>query len=437
MTKAIQKRIEFVKAAHEYLGLNDADLKKGERHGLNRQDVLNVCENYDLNLPQWLTGDKAYRGGRGIYLLPHLNELDDVPAKVRKPRAVSSKAIKRGRKIAEKAIAASTPVIPATPVVENNEARVNMALSLVHDSDLPHAVEHISLIPDKAHGYVPFGHYNDVRTIVKSGLFYPLYITGLSGNGKTMMVEQVCAVEKRECIRVNLTKLTDEDDLIGGMRLINGQTVWQNGPVIHAMERGAVLLLDEVDLADEKIMCLQPVLEGKGIFLKKINRLVSAAPGFNIIATANTKGKGSDDGRFIGTNVMNEAFLERFSVTFEQDYPSSRVEAKILKNVLNAAGVEDNEFVEKLVSWAEVIRKAFAEGAISEIVSTRRLVHICQAYAIFGQNREKAIQLCLNRFDVDTKISFMDFYKKLDESIDPLPVNEEEKKDAANEEVAF
>jgi len=436
MTKALQKRIAFVEAAHDYLGVDDTDLKRDERHGLNRQDVLNICENYDLPLPQWLTGDKAYRGGRGIYLLPRLNEFDDAPAKVSKPRKTVSKALKRGRKIAEKAIESSMPVIAASPVAESHEAQVNM-LSLVHNSDLPHAVEHISLVPDKAQGYVPFGHFNDVRTIIKSGLFYPLYITGLSGNGKTMMVEQVCAAEKRECIRVNLTKLTDEDDLIGGMRLINGATVWQNGPVIHAMERGAVLLLDEVDLADEKIMCLQPVLEGKGIFLKKINRLVSAAPGFNIIATANTKGKGSDDGRFIGTNVMNEAFLERFSVTFEQDYPTSRTEAKILKNVLSAANVEDNEFVEKLVSWAEVIRKAFAEGAISEIISTRRLVHICQAYSIFGQNREKAIQLCLNRFDIDTKTSFMDFYKKLDESIDPLVEDKKENAEAANEEVAF
>lgn len=439
MTKAIQKRIEFVKAAHEYLGLDDADLKRGERHGLNRQDVINICENYDLNLPQWLTGDKQYRGGRGIYLLPFLNEFDDAPAKVRKPRGANKtvrKALKRGRKIAAAAIENNTPVIAATPDA-GADASVNMALTLVHNSNVPH-VEHVSLVPEKAPGFVPFGHFNDVRTIIKSGLFYPLYITGLSGNGKTMMVEQVCAAEKRECIRVNLTKLTDEDDLIGGMRLINGQTVWQNGPVIHAMERGAVLLLDEVDLADEKIMCLQPVLEGKGIFIKKINKLITPAEGFNIIATANTKGKGSDDGRFIGTNVMNEAFLERFSVTFEQDYPAARTEAKILKNVLSAANVEDSEFVDKLVSWAEVIRKAFNEGAISDIISTRRLVHICQAYAIFGQNREKAITLCLNRFDVDTKTSFLDFYKKLDESIDPLAEEDVANKEAAaNEEVAF
>lgn len=432
MSKALEKRIAFVKAAYEHLGVDTKALKPTEHYSLNRQDVINICEATGLPSPQWLTGDQAYRAGRGLYRLPHLDEIDVSSKKtktVAKPKA-------RKVKSAAAEISASTPVISASPAAPVEEAQVNMALAVVHNADRG-APEHVSLVPDKAKGYVPFGHFSDVRTIVKSGLFYPLYITGLSGNGKTMMVEQVCATEKRECIRVNLTRLTDEDDLIGGMRLINGQTVWQNGPVIHAMERGAILLLDEVDLADEKVMCLQPVLEGKGIFLKKINRLVTPAPGFNVIATANTKGKGSDDGRFIGTNVMNEAFLERFSVTFEQDYPTNRTEARILKNVLKEANVEDNEFVDKLVSWAEVIRKAFNEGAISDIISTRRLVHICQAYTIFGQNREKAIQLCLNRFDADTKTSFMDFYKKLDETVDPLSDEEKAKAEAANQEVAF
>jgi MoxR-like ATPase len=227
------------------------------------------------------------------------------------------------------------------------------------------------------------------------------------------MIEQVCAVEKRECVRVNITIDTDEDDLLGGFRLVNGQTVWQNGPVITAMERGAVLLLDEVDLGSNKLMCLQPILEGRPIYLKKINKVISPAPGFTIFATANTKGRGSDDGRFIGTNVMNEAFLERFSVTLDQEYPALKVETKILMNL-----IDDKLFVDKLVSWADVIRKSFKEGAVSDIISTRRLVHICKAYLIFNRDREKAINLCLNRFDIDTKTSFMDLYKKLDETVD-------------------
>jgi midasin (ATPase involved in ribosome maturation) len=289
-----------------------------------------------------------------------------------------------------------------------------MALAAVQIGNAP-----VSFVPEKAEGYVPFGHFNDVRSIVKSQRFYPLYITGLSGNGKTMMVEQVCAAEKRECIRTNITIETDEDDLLGGFRLIDGKTVWQNGPVVVAMERGSILLLDEVDLGSNKLMCLQPVLEGKPIYLKKINKVITPAKGFNIIATANTKGKGSDDGRFIGTNVMNEAFLERFSVTLEQEYPVAKTEAKILNNVLVKAGLEDKQFVDKLVTWAEVIRKSFVEGAVSDIISTRRLVHICEAFAIFNGNREKAVELCLNRFDVDTKTSFLDLYKKVDETISP------------------
>ena len=247
---------------------------------------------------------------------------------------------------------------------------------------------------------------------------YPMYITGLSGNGKTLMIEQVCAAEKREMVRVNITIETDEDDLIGGFRLVDGKTVWQNGPVIVAMERGAVLLLDEVDLGSNKLMCLQPVLEGKPVYLKKINKVITPMPGFNIIATANTKGKGSDDGRFIGTNVMNEAFLERFSITLEQEYPASKTEEKILNNVLAKAGVENSDFVSKLVAWADITRKSFYEGAVSELISTRRLVHICEAFTIFS-DREKSIQLCLNRFDVDTKQSFLDLYKKMDETVAP------------------
>jgi hypothetical protein len=295
----------------------------------------------------------------------------------------------------------------------------------------------VDLVPPKASGYVPFGNFADVRTIVKSNKFYPMYITGLSGNGKTMMVEQVCAAEKREMVRVNITIETDEDDLIGGFRLIDGRTVWQNGPVVVAMERGAVLLLDEVDLGSNKLMCLQPVLEGKPIYLKKINKVITPVAGFNVIATANTKGKGSDDGRFIGTNVMNEAFLERFSITMEQEYPAQKVEQKILNNVLGANGIEDTGFTDKLVQWADVIRKSFYEGAVSEIISTRRLVHICEAFVIFGQKRDKAIELCLNRFDVDTKNGFMDLYKKLDETINPLDPTQQMNDLKKAAEVAF
>jgi midasin (ATPase involved in ribosome maturation) len=300
-----------------------------------------------------------------------------------------------------------------------------------------HTSEAITLVPSKAKGYVPFGHFSDVRMIIKSGKFYPTYVTGLSGNGKTMMIEQICAQEGRELVRANITKETDEDDLIGGFRLIDGKTVWQNGPVIVAMERGAILLLDEVDLGDAKLMCLQPVLEGKPIYLKKINRVITPAAGFNILATANTKGKGSDDGRFIGTNVMNEAFLERFSITFEQEYPSVKIEAKILNNVLQASGIEDKDFAEKLVNWADMIRKAFYDGAVSDIISTRRLVHICEAFAIFGKDREKAIKLCLNRFDVDTKNGFMDLYMKLDETVNPKPAEAAAEAKIDDAEIAF
>lgn len=359
---------------------------------ITRAQINAVCKKHDIPKPAWLTNNNDYRSGRGSYSL-------------NAARGISSVKIDTS---AQEQIAMAANVVP---------------LSVVNP-------EIVNLIPNKSVGYVPFGHFSDVRKIVESARFYPMYITGLSGNGKTMMVEQVCAVAKRECIRVNITIETDEDDLLGGFRLVDGRTVWQNGPVINAMERGAILLLDEVDLGSNKLMCLQPVLEGKSIFLKKINKLITPAAGFNVIATANTKGKGSDDGRFIGTNVMNEAFLERFSITLEQEYPQSKIETKILNNVLASAQIEDTKFVNRLVAWAEVIRKSFVEGAVSEIISTRRLVHICEAYIIF-KSYEKAIELCLNRFDVDTKRSFIDLYDKLDDSNPQQPVQ------TANTDVAF
>ena len=273
-----------------------------------------------------------------------------------------------------------------------------------------------NLIPDKDPNYVPFGNFTDVKKIIQSSMFYPTFVTGLSGNGKTLSVEQACAAAGRELIRVNITIETDEDDLIGGFRLVNGETVWHNGPVVEALERGSILLLDEVDLASNKILCLQSVLEGKGVFLKKIGKYVRRAPGFNIIATANTKGKGSDDGRFIGTNVLNEAFLERFALTFEQDYPTVSVEKKILEKASGSLGVLDEAFCENLANWADIIRKTFRDGGIDEVISTRRLVHIVRAFAIWN-DRLKAIKVCVNRFDEETKQSFLELYDKIDAEV--------------------
>ena len=288
---------------------------------------------------------------------------------------------------------------PAAPIVEQN------------------------LVPDKDPNYVPFGNFTDVKKIIGSKMFYPTFITGLSGNGKTFSVEQACAQLKRELIRVNITIETDEDDLIGGFRLVNGATVWHDGPVIQALNRGAVLLLDEIDLASNKILCLQSILEGKGVFLKKVGRFVKPARGFNIIATANTKGKGSDDGRFIGTNILNEAFLERFAITIEQPYATTAVEKKIVLGSMSKYGKVDEDFATNLVTWAEVIRKTFYDGGIDELISTRRLDHIVKAFAIFG-DKLKAIDLCIARFDDETKESFKDLYTKVDAGVDLNEVEE-------------
>ena len=268
------------------------------------------------------------------------------------------------------------------------------------------------LVPDKDGNFVPFGNFNDVKKVIKSNIFYPLFITGLSGNGKTLGIEQACAQLNRELIRVNITVETDEDDLIGGFRLVDGNTVWHNGPVIEALQRGAVLLLDELDLASNKILCLQSILEGKGVFLKKIGLKVEPAAGFTVVATANTKGKGSDDGRFVGTNVLNEAFLERFPITFEQEYPTPQTEAKIL-----SFHCEDKDYVKNLCDWADIIRRTFKDGGIDEVISTRRLVHIAQAYAIFN-DKAKAISTCINRFDDETKQAFQELYDKVDAKVD-------------------
>ena len=341
--------------------------------------------------PQWLIKNKDYKVGKSLFKLPVEGDV----VKNETPNKETEKIL--------------------TPVETKKEAAYIVS-SLTGN-----------IVPKKDPIFVSFGNYPDIKSIVKSNRFYPVFITGLSGNGKTMGVTQACAEAKRELIRVNITIETDEDDLLGGYRLKDGQTVWQNGPVIEAMERGAILLLDEVDLASNKIMCLQPILEGSGVFVKKINKFVKPAQGFNVIATANTKGQGSDDGKFIGTNVLNEAFLERFPVTFEQTYPSVAIEKKILNNTLKASGKSDVKFIDKLTTWADVIRKTYFDGGVDEIISTRRLVHITQAYAIFD-NKMKAIQMCTNRFDDDTKNSFVELYTKVDSGASVEDIIEDQRK---------
>jgi MoxR-like ATPase len=277
-------------------------------------------------------------------------------------------------------------------------------------------MEKQDLVPDIFEGFVAWGNFSLIEKVVKSGLFYPVFVTGLSGNGKTLMIEQIHAKLKKELIRVNITIETDEDDLLGGFRLINGETKFFPGPVIEAMERGCTLLLDECDLGSNKLLALQPVLEGKGVFLKKINKWVTAKDGFNVMATANTKGKGSEDGRFIGTNILNEAFLERFAVTMEQPYATVAVETKIVLGAMKKYGSVDEEFAKNLVTWADVIRKTFYDGGVDEVISTRRLDHIVKAFTIFG-DKMQSIELCVARFDDDTKESFLDLYTKIDAGV--------------------
>ena len=299
------------------------------------------------------------------------------------------------------------PTVAPAVVSEDASAVVNLVATNMNDQNL---------IPASFDGFVPWGNFKLIEKVVKSGMFYPMFITGLSGNGKTLMVEQVCAKLNKELIRVNITIETDEDDLLGGFRLVNGETKFMPGPVIEAMERGCTLLLDECDLGSNKLLCLQPVLEGKGVYLKKINKWVTPKDGFNVIATANTKGKGSDDGRFIGTNILNEAFLERFAVTMEQPYASAAVENKIVLGSMKKYGAVDEEFATNLVTWAEVIRKTFFDGGVDEVISTRRLDHIVKAFAIFG-DKMQSIELCVARFDEDTKASFLDLYTKIDAGV--------------------
>ena len=349
--------------------------------------------------PQWLIKNADYKVGKSIFRLPTESNMVSNKASIETTVPETEKVL--------------TTKAPETETVSQAAYVVS---SLTGD-----------IVPKKDPVFVSFGNYPDVKSIIKSKMFYPVFITGLSGNGKTMGVTQACAENKRELIRVNITIETDEDDLLGGYRLKDGQTVWQNGPVIEAMERGAVLLLDEIDLASNKIMCLQPILEGSGVFVKKINKFIKPANGFNVIATANTKGQGSEDGKFIGTNVLNEAFLERFPITFEQKYPSVNIEKKILNNTLKSYGKSDIKFVDKLTTWADVIRKTYFDGGVDEIISTRRLVHITQAYSIFD-NKMKAVQMCTNRFDDDTKNSFVELYTKVDAGANVEDIMEDQRK---------
>jgi MoxR-like ATPase len=347
---------------------------------MSRTQIDSVAAELGMPSPIWFYKQKELRVGRGMYQL----NAQILPLTAPAPKPVT-----------DAAPASAAPV------------------SLSMDSD--GFTE--NLVPVKDELFVPFGNFKTVKQIIASRMFYPIFITGLSGNGKTFSVEQACAQTKREVIRVNFTIETDEDDLIGGFRLINGETKFFKGPVLKAMERGAVLLLDEIDLANPaKIMCLQSILEGKGYFVKKTGEFISPKNGFTCVATGNTKGKGSDDGRFIGTNVMNEAFLERFPVTCEQDYPTVAIEKKILGKVFEDLGVNDSEFVVKLVDWADIIRKTFYDGGVDEVISTRRLVHIAKAYAIFN-DRMTAVEMCTNRFDEDTKMSFKELYTKIDSEV--------------------
>jgi MoxR-like ATPase len=365
-----------ITAQHEKFIDAAAGLYPGQAE-FSKSQIKKICAETQCPNPSWLQ-KPAYRVGHGTYSL----EMAGV--------AIHNNVIE-------------------LPVGPTSAGAVNV---LMND---------VIVIPESVKEYVPFGHFTDLKSILLSRLFFPVFITGLSGNGKTMMVEQVCAKLKRECYRVNVTIETDEDDLIGSNTLIDGNIQFREGPVLKAMRKGAVLLIDEIDLASNKIMCMQSILEGSGYLNKKTGEYVSPAPGFTIIATANTKGKGSDDGRFIGTNVLNEAFLERFSITMEQEYPSNAIERKILTKEFERLEVADQkDYIINLVNWADVIRKSFFEGAIDELISTRRLVHIAQAFTMF-KDKMKAIELCVSRFDTETKATFLDLYTKIDAEAIEVP----------------
>ena len=370
-----------------------ADANNSASAVFSKAEAMQIAKSNGLKNPMWFF--KECKVGRNQFS-PNMATLMTVGNTALKPVAAEAPAL-------EESVSTLEPIetIQSQPLDSK----------IVKQAKL--AVEIDNLVPDSDSTYVPFGFHKDLVNIIKSGMFYPTFICGLSGNGKTMMVEQVCAKLKKEAIRVNISIETDEDDLIGGNTLVDGNVVYREGPVLTAMKRGAILILDEIDRGSNKLMCLQAILEGKPYFNKKSGEVITPATGFNVIATANTKGKGSDDGKFMGAQVLDEAFLERFAITVEQEYPSSVQEKKIVMNKMGVAECVDEDFADKLVMWADIIRKTFYEGGIDELVSTRRLEHIVKAYAMFS-DRLKAIQLCVNRFDTDTKTAFIDLYTKVD-----------------------
>ena len=360
-----------------------------------RKQIIETAKSIGLGFPAWLVNGKPeVKVDRGVYNLTSMF----------------------GGQVAN-----AQPIEPATP------AQVPLAVVETQPRELVQAqlrVDVENLVPEKDATFVPFGFYKDLKKVLSSSMFYPIFISGLSGNGKTTMVEQVCANLKREAIRVNISIETDEDDLIGGNTLVDGNVVYREGPVLTAMKRGAVLILDEVDRGSNKLMCLQAILEGKPYFNKKTGETVTPAPGFNLVATANTKGRGSDDGKFTSANILDEAFLERFAITVEQEYPTMATEKKIVLKKMDKVNNVDEEFATHLVTWSDVIRKTYYEGAIDELISTRRLEHIVNAFAVFG-DKQKAVQLCVNRFDEDTKEAFIDLYAKVDPSVELAESTEE------------
>ena len=373
MTSRAEKRQLFL----------DAIIATGKSE-IDTDDIRDIVAKTGLKWPQWYTKDESYRIKRGVFRVPGAS----------------------GAAPAISMVAQVIPMAKPEPVQGNRIANVTTDLELEN------------LVPSQYDNYVPFGNFDDVLSIVKSKQFFPVFITGQSGNGKTMSIEQACAKAKRKFVCVSMTPDSDEGDLLGNYVLINGQMEWRDGPVTVAARQGAVLCIDEIDYGAQNLSCLQRVLEGKPFLLKKKNELVVPAPGFTVFATANTKGKGSEDGRYMFTNVLNEAFLERFPNTMEQEWPPAKIEEKIINKELDSVDRSDDVFAKNLVTWANTIRNTFTDGGCDEVISTRRLVHIVKTFGIYG-DKKKAIEYCLNRFDADTKATFLDLYTKIDAGIDP------------------
>ena len=403
----------------------EAILKKFGNENFLKVDAKAICDKLGFTDSQFKTISthvlRHIKVDKGIFAFPTDHAFGSGKRKVKS----SPEVVKASKKKTLKSdLAVINEAEQKTPEVKVVKASVEKPKTVSKSKTVQKTpAVSVSLIPQSDPQYVSWGHFKDIKTIISSKIFYPVFVTGLSGNGKTSMIHEVCAKLKRDLVRVNITIETDEDDLLGGFRLVDGETVWQDGPIINAMRRGSIALVDEIDLASHKIMCLQPVLEGKPIYLKKINEVVYPEPGFNVIATANTKGKGSDDGRFIGTNILNEAFLDRFSATFYQEYPSTKMETKILKKQFAKYEIDEDEFVDKLVKWADVIRRSFKEGAVDDILTTRRLIDVTKSYSIFN-DKMKAVAMCLERFDDETKESFTDLYTKIDAGVSLEDLNQ-------------